>query len=355
MGRTNNREPLSAQVKRKVNTPVKEKSHEYEGDFGTVISTGSTLLDLAISGGRVHGGGMPGGILIEAFGPSGSGKTVLLSECAGEVQRKGGEVMFADPEARLNTQFARIFDLDTSTIAYSTPNTVTEVFEGVREWDPKPKGKTKIINGIFTDSLAALSTEMEMEKKEGDKMGMRRAKEFSEELRKTCRILAERNHLMMCSNQVRVNVDAGAYGQKYTTPGGESIGFYASLRLRFSGASKIKGPKVKVGKKDIERIIGVQTTVEVHKSSIWKPFRSAPLIILFDYGIDDIRANLQFIKDYGKSSVYTVEGRSLSNSMEEAISIVEQDELESVLKDEVIALWMKIERKFNTSRKHKER
>ena len=71
---------------------------------------------------------------------------------------------------------------------------------------------------------------MEMEKDEGDKMGMRRAKEFSEELRKTARILAQSNMLMVCSNQLRVNVGA-TYGPKYTTPGGEAIGYYASLRL----------------------------------------------------------------------------------------------------------------------------
>ena len=51
-----------------------------EGDFGTVISTGSTLLDLAISGGRVRGGGIPAGILLEIYGPSGTGKTSVLAE-----------------------------------------------------------------------------------------------------------------------------------------------------------------------------------------------------------------------------------------------------------------------------------
>ena len=77
-------EPLSAQMKRRVVTNVERKPKpEYDGDFGTVISTGSTLLDLAISGGRVHGGGLPGGIFVEAFGPSGSGKTVLLSDREG--------------------------------------------------------------------------------------------------------------------------------------------------------------------------------------------------------------------------------------------------------------------------------
>ena len=62
------KEKLSAQMKRKTETKEPPKS-EYDGNFGTVISTGCTLLDFAISGGRVRGGGLPGGILVEAFGP----------------------------------------------------------------------------------------------------------------------------------------------------------------------------------------------------------------------------------------------------------------------------------------------
>jgi len=123
---------------------VKQKS-EFDGNTEQVISTGSTLLDLAISGGRVRGGGIPGGILVEIFGQSGSGKTVLLCEIAGAIQRQGGDIMFHDPEARLNKQFARMFDLDISTIEYTTPNTIPEVFSGVREWNPV---NPKKINGV---------------------------------------------------------------------------------------------------------------------------------------------------------------------------------------------------------------
>lgn len=101
---------LSDQMKRRVEEPVAPLM-EYDGSIGTVISTGSTLLDLAISGGRVRGGGIPGGIFVEAFGPPSSGKTVLLCEIAGAIQRQGGEVMFYDPEARLNKKFAEVFQL----------------------------------------------------------------------------------------------------------------------------------------------------------------------------------------------------------------------------------------------------
>lgn len=329
-----------------------ERKPEYDGSNVTV-STGSTLLDLAISGGRFREGGIPLGILVEIFGPSGAGKTVLLCQIAGNVQKMGGRVMFHDPEARLNKQFARMFGLDTGEIEYSIPDTIPQVFGGVREWvsnSDEDEEAGKNIYGVFADSLAALSTDLELSKDEGDKMGMRRAKEFSEELRKTCRIITQRNILMVCSNQIRQNLDAGPYGQKYVSPGGEAIGFYSSLRLRCHSPQKIKVKK-KVKGKELERIVGVHTEVEVYKSSVWKPFRSAEIYILYDYGIDDIRGNLRYLKTITRDSIYRIGDLKLSKSLDEAIKIVEQDNLEEELKNAVIDLWNEVEEEFKDERK----
>ena len=343
-------EKLSSQMKNN-SSAVKEKKQEYDGDFGTIISTGSTLLDLNISGGRVHGGGLPGGIFVEAFGPSGSGKTVLLCEIAGGVQRQGGEIRFDDPEARLNVQFAKMFGLTVDEKNYAKPDTVTQVFDAIRKWKPEPE-KNGIIHGTFTDSLAALSTDMEMENDEGDPFGGRRAKEFSEGLRKTCRLIKDKNYLMVCSNQVRDVIGATQYQAKTKSPGGKALEFYPSLRLEFSGVKKIKLDKIIAGKKQT-RIIGVEVNISVYKSSIWKPFRTAPVTIIFDYGVDNIKENLQFIKDNTTNTVYTLGGQSLHKSMDEAIKIVEEDNLENELREEVITLWEEIEQKFETERKPK--
>jgi recombination protein RecA len=345
--RTNKPASLSSQMKERIAKPIVIKP-EYDGNIGTVISTGSTLLDLAISGGRVHGGGIPGGILVEIFGPNGSGKTVLLSETAGNVHRQGGELMFSDPEARLNPTYAKLFGLNLSEEEYNRPNTIPEVFKPIRDWKPKD---LSVINGVFADSLAALSTDLEMDNKEGDKMGTRRAKEFSEELRKTCRILAEKNFLLVCSNQIRENMELG-HGQKYKSPGGLAIAFYSSLRLKTQVMKKIKKEQKFQGV-EVSRIIGIEIEVEVFKSSIWKPYRSAPLTILFDYGIDDIRQNLQFIKDHSKNTVYTCRDIELGNAMDKAIETVESNGWEPQLKEEVISLWEAIELKFQSERKLK--
>lgn len=339
---------LSQQMETKVKKEVKDSpfTMEYEGNEN-VVSTGSTLLDLAISGGRFEQGGVPTGILMEVFGPASAGKTVLLCQLAGNVQKAQGEIMFHDPEARLNKQFASMFGLDTGEIHYTVPDTIPQVFETVRKWVPEDNKDGKIY-GVFADSLAALSTSMEMEKE--DKMGMRRAKEFSEELRKTCRIITHQNILMVCSNQVRQNIDAGPFGQKYKSPGGEAIGFYASLRLRITSSQKIKEKKIIKGKEH-SRITGIKTDIEIHKSSVWKPHRTAEIYIMYDYGIDDIRANLVYTKSITGNTIYTVGGTKLDRSLEKSILLVEEDGLEDELKQETIDLWREVEDQFSTKRK----
>ena len=345
---------ISTQIKRKVTDSAKPKRNgkgKLDGNTEIMISTGSTLLDLAISGGRVPGGGIPGGIMVVAYGPSGSGKTVLACEIAGAIQRSGGKVNYRDSEARLDREFSEIFDLDYDNIAYDKPNTVAEAFRPLFNWAPKDLTK---VNGYIVDSLAALSTDMEMDNEDGDKMGTRRAKEFSEHLRKGARVITDKNFLLFCTNQIREKIGATQYERKDINPGGKAIEFYASLILRFNNSQKIK-KKVKVAGKEVTRIVGIKTIIEVVKSSIWKPYRSAPVTIYFDYGIDDIRENLQFIKDYTKNTAYMVGDALVGKSMDDAIASVEENRLESRLKREVRKLWQLIEDEFEMPRKTKVR
>jgi len=314
-----------------------------EPNWGTMLSTGSTILDLALTGTRVRGGGCPGGILIEIYGKSGSGKTSILSELGGSAQAKGGDVTFMDTEARLDEEYAKTYGLRIPKGAYHRPDTVTELFEFMASWNPNPK----FLNVFAADSLAALSTDLELEK--GDKMGMRRAKEFSEGLRKYCRLISEKNWLVACSNQVR----QGDYGD--VTPGGKAVEFYASARISVNAQVKNRViRKKKINGKEFERVIGIQSDCIVTKSSIDKPYRTAPIYIMFDYGIDDIRGNLQYNKDMKGDTTYDVIDKTYA-SMDAAIAYIENNKLEAKLREATIDLWYEIEKKFQVTRKPKAR
>jgi recombination protein RecA len=261
----------------------------------------------------------------------------------------GGDAFFNDPEARLNKSFAKIHGLNFDSLIIEEPDTVTQVFNNLLNWKPVTNAP---VHGFLTDSLAALSTNMEMDNEEGDKMGMRRAKEFSEGLRKACRFIKQNNYIMVCSNQIRVNAGASAYGEQFTVPGGKAIAFYASVRLRFHKPEKIK-KKIKVAGKEITKVTGILAKIEVYKNSCDEPFRTAEVYIDHVYGIDDIKTNLQYIKDYTNTTSYCLNGEVLDKSLDKAALIIESNDYEEALKEEVINLWTSIQAKFETPRKKK--
>lgn len=318
------------------------------GDFNVVISTGSTLLDLAISGGRIRGGGIPGGIILEIFGPSGSGKTSILSEICADAQLRGGEVKFLDPEARLDREYTRIYGVDLDKTNYERPETVKEVFDFIFNWKPKesPAGTTNV---VATDSLAALSSELELSEA-GDKYGMRIAKDFNQGLRKTCVLIRRNNWIIANTNQIR----SGTSGE--VTPGGKGIPFFSSLRIRIGPPPQNMYVKKEVtmhGKKH-EKTIGIKSVCIVKKSTVDDPYRQADIYIVFGYGIDDIRANLQFCKQVGGETTYDAITKSFQ-PMQGAIRHIEKEGLVKDLKEKTIDLWEELHDKFRERRSPKER
>lgn len=339
-------EDAVAEVKQAIEADVDTSDFSFTTrkiEVDSVVSTGSTLLDLAISGKRRRGGGVPGGIMMEIFGGEGSGKTAILAEICASVQSHDGEAKFLDPEARLDKEYARIYQMNLEIADYSRPDTVTEIFDAISSWKPK---NNKVINVIATDSLAALSTELEMTK--GDKMGMKRAKEFSTGFRITARQIVSNNWLLACTNQTR----QGDYGE--VTPGGKAIAFYSSLRLRVTQKELIYQEKDFNGTK-IKKAIGIHSNIYVKKSTVDDPYREVPIYIIFGYGIDDIRANLQYYKDMMGLSTYACPDGKTYQALNAAIGYIEKNQLQNDLKEKVIDLWEEIESKFNLNRMKKER
>ena len=302
---------------------------------------------MAISGEKVRGGGIPGGIVVEIFGPSSAGKTSILSEICASALKRQGCVRLLDPEARIDEEYSRIFGVELDKTDYHRPDTVKEMFDLIYKWNPK---EGLACNVIATDSLAALSSKLEMSDK-GDKMAGRRiAKDFNEGLRKTCRLIKKNNWLVVNTNQIRMD-DTGEI-----TPGGKGWPFYASLRIRVGPPAQDKYIKktVKYMNKDYERTVGIKSTCTIKKSSIGIPYRLCNVYIIFNYGIDDIRANLQYIKGITGETTYDVFDRKC-RSMADAIDHIEKNNLVSDLKERTIDYWEEINNKFKVQRTPKVR
>ncbi len=274
-----------------------------------------------------------------------SHNTAILTELCASAQKKGGEAYFNDPEARLDKEYAKITGYSlTDEKLYDRPDTVTALFDNFKSWKVNPE----FPNVFAGDSLAALSTNTEME--DEDKMGMRRAKEFSQELRKSARMFSKKNVLMACSNQLRDSPTGK------TTPGGNAIPFYSSLRMEVMPhfpTAKVKREKTINGVKH-SKVIGIQSDVTIIKNSLDDPFRKVPIYIIFGYGIDDVRGNLMWLKESTGEKKFIFDNKEFSR-IEDAIAFIEENNLEKKLRKKVVDLWNELEEAFKTNRKPKSR
>ncbi len=372
-------------VKRKVKNPnavkkavagtvtaalVGAKGDEAAFDFGRVISTGSTLLDLAISGKRIRGGGIPGGILVSIQGASSAGKSALLAEMAASVDIRGGSNRFLDTEGRLDKQFAAVFGMSIPDEDILMTDTVEEMFEDFSSWAPSTP---QSINLYSVDSISSLCSKLEMTD-DGDKMGMKKPKILSEGFRKIARVIPEKDLIIACTNQLRQTTTG-----KDVISGGNAQGYHSSLTMsmkpRFAGGAKWmvkKKHKIPIIDKqtgehkedakgnpqyktmEMEKQIGGYTDVSIIKSSIDDPFRKCTIYIRYDRGIDDVSANLQYMKDMTKATSYNVYDKTIS-IREKAAQYIEDNDLEERLREDVIDMWEATEALFKSTRKIKKR
>ena len=92
----------------------------------------------------------------------------------------------------------------------------------------------------------------------------------------------------------------------------------------------------------------------IKKSTVDDEYRTAPIFIIFGVGIDDVRANLQYVKDMEKLSKYWCVDTEYV-AMDKAIAYIEENDLEEELRERVIDIWEEVEAKFTMERKKKKR
>jgi len=97
-------------------------------------------------------------------------------------------------------------------------------------------------------------------------------------MRKITQFIGREDVLMIFTNQLRSNMGAMPFADKWVTPGGNAVPFHSSIRLRLT--------KIKDIKKD-DAVIGITVQAQVKKNKIAPPARKCTFNIYFDKGIDD--------------------------------------------------------------------
>ena len=96
-------------------------------DFTDFVSTGATMLDIAIS--NRPNGGIAVGRITELTGLEGSGKSLVGAQLIANTQKRGGVAVLIDTETAVNPDFFKAVGIDMNKLVYVHLQTVEDIFE----------------------------------------------------------------------------------------------------------------------------------------------------------------------------------------------------------------------------------
>ena len=258
-------------------------------DIKDFVSTGSTLLNLAIS--NKPNGGIAVGRITEINGLESSGKSLIGAHILAETQRKGGVAVYIDTETSVSREFLEAIGIDVGNMLYVHLETVEDIFEAIEKIVVKIREseRDRLVT-ILVDSLAGASTHSELEG-DFDKEGWATGKAIiiSKAMRKITQMIGRQKIALVFTNQLRQKLGV-MFGDPWTTSGGKALPFHASTRIRLKNLGQIKDKKTNT--------IGMKMRAQVIKKRLGPPMRHADFNLYFESGIDDDGSWLQVLKDH---------------------------------------------------------
>lgn len=278
------------------------------------LDTGFPPLNRIVSG-RYYGGGMPSGRVIELSGPESSGKTAIANEIMKSAQRMGGIAAFFDHERSFDTELAERGGLDVTPGRFvfkrgkTYEQTVVETIKLLRIVREKKLIAKEAPIAIVWDSLASMVPQ-QIAEKSADALNMNDNTALARATSASFKLIAQacddHNAILIVLNQTRTKIGV-MFGDPTTTPGGDAIKFYCSVRIRL-GKTMIKKSASDSTK------IGQQIGAECIKNKVSVPFRKCKWNFMFNddgTGSFDIEGSLveylcehEIVEPGGKTSAY---------------------------------------------------
>ncbi len=283
------------------------------------ISTGSLGLDIALGI-----GGIPQGRVIEIYGPESSGKTTLTLQVIAECQKKGGTCAFIDAEHALDPQYAEKLGVNVDELLLSQPDTGEQALEVA-----DMLVKSKNVDLVIIDSVAALVPKAEIEGEMGDHHVGLQARLMSQALRKITGNIQRSGATVVFINQIRMKIGV-MFGSPETTTGGNALKFYSSVRLDIRRIGAVK---------DGDEVVGNETRVKVVKNKVSPPFKQCEFQIMYGEGINQEGEILDYGQKIGlieKSGAwYSLDGEKIGQGKVNASNFLKENQKikEKILKE----------------------
>lgn len=225
-----------------------------------IVSTGHPEIDSALGI-----GGLPRGRIVEIMGQEASGKTTLVLHVIAEAQRIGLNCAFIDTEQALERKRAEAIGVNFQKLAISQPDSGEQALDLldflVRSGE---------FGVIVIDSVAALTPKAEIEGDLSDANIGVQARNMGKAMRKIVAPVNKLKVLVIFTNQIRSIIGGFGYGPKETTPGGNALKFYASVRIDMRRTGNNKSG---------DNLVSTQHKLTIKKNKLAPPMRVVSLKI----------------------------------------------------------------------------
>ena len=273
------------------------------------ISTGSLGLDIALGI-----GGIPKGRVTEIYGPESSGKTTLTLQIIAQCQKEGGTCAFIDAEHALDPQYAEKLGVNVDELLLSQPDTGEQALDVA-----DMLVKSKSVDLVIIDSVAALVPRAEIEGEMGDHHVGLQARLMSQALRKITGNIQRSGATVVFINQIRMKIGV-MFGSPETTTGGNALKFYSSVRLDIRRIGSVK---------EGDEVTGNETRVKVVKNKVSPPFKQAEFQIMYGLGINQEGEILDFGNKLGlvekSGAFYKLDGESIGQGKTKASQFLKEN------------------------------
>ena len=303
--------------------------------------------------------------MINIVGDSSAGKTFLaltiLAECAYDPSLSGHRLIYDDAESANSFNMRKLFGqkaeerIDTSIQSATVQDWKKHMIQLVQEGQPFV---------YVLDSYDSLTSDEAIDRalkaaktgEEGGSYKTEKARIGGEVAALTVTDMAETGSILIVVSQTRDNIGV-LFGEKKTRSGGHWLQFYSTHVLWLAVVTK-ETVTLKRGGKETKREIGVQTRVRVKKNKLTGKVRDCNLHIYYDYGVDDVRSNIEFMLEYGfwtetKKRISAPEFDQHGVSRAQLVEYIEENGLQKKLARLVEESWREVEESLQSERRPK--